>query len=129
MAELDMMIRDPNNLNDHLKVMFEDVIGEPEGAHSADCVWRNSYKCFNCGKSCCYTFLTFICAIPLALCWGCEFAMMSFQHIWQFTPCLRMFGSYLGCYQKFFGSVINCCLAPVCEACGLCFSKIAVSNK
>merc|ERR1711936_409871 len=47
-AELDMMNRDPNNINPHLKVGFEDIFGEPEEIRSMDCVWQNSYKCFKC---------------------------------------------------------------------------------
>ncbi|KAK6175092.1 hypothetical protein SNE40_013626 [Patella caerulea] len=129
MADLDMEARDPNNLNDHLKVNFDDVLGEPEGAHSADCVWRTSYLCFNGGKNCCYMFLTFICGLPLALCWGCEFAMITFQHVWQITPCMRIFMINCGCAQKFFGTCVNCCLAPICEAVGMCFSQVTVTNK
>ncbi len=37
---------------------FHEIIGEPPGAHSADCVWVNAYKCFNCSANCCYLFLT-----------------------------------------------------------------------
>ncbi|XP_041378554.1 caveolin-1-like [Gigantopelta aegis] len=125
----DMVNRDPNALNEHVKVMFEDVIGEPEGAHSADCVWRNSYKCFTCTKNCCYLLLTFLCAIPLSFCWGCEFAAITFEHVWQISPCLRVCMINLGCAQKFFGSLVNCCLAPVCEAVGMMFSNVRVENK
>ena len=55
------------------QTFFEDVIGEPEGAHSAECVFRNSYRCFYFSKDLCYTILTYLCAIPLAFCWGCEY--------------------------------------------------------
>ena len=65
--------------------MFDDVLGEPEGAHSAECVWRNSHKCFNGGLGCCYKFLTFICGLPLALYWGCHFACVSFSGKTYFT--------------------------------------------
>ena len=34
-----------------LQVQFDEVIGEPEGAHSADCVWVWSFKCFTGEKS------------------------------------------------------------------------------
>merc|ERR1712121_521385 len=78
---VDLVNRDPNDLNDHVKVKFEDVLGEPEGAHAIDCVWKNSYTCFNCCKGCCYKLLTILCGIPLAACWGCEFAMITFQHV------------------------------------------------
>lgn len=126
--DLDMSNRDPNDLNSHVKVSFEDVIGEPDGAHSHDCVWGCSYKCFEGGRKICYLILTFLCAVPLSLCWGCEFACISFTHIWKVTPCLRVMQINLGCAQKFLSAMINCCLAPICETCGLMFSKIKVTN-
>lgn len=150
MGEPDMENRDPNNLNDHVKVSlwrriysssfskwlhwligivscqvcFEDVIGEPEGAHSHDCVWRLSYKCFEGGKKICYMILTFLCAAPLALCWGCQFACITFGHIWQVTPCLKVWQINVGCLQSFYTSCINCYYVPLCEAWALLFSKI-----
>ncbi|KAK0044783.1 caveolin-1, partial [Biomphalaria pfeifferi] len=51
-------------------VMFDEVLAEPDGAHSINCVWNCAYKCFNCCKGCCYKFLTLLCGIPLAICWG-----------------------------------------------------------
>ncbi|XP_025107289.1 caveolin-1-like [Pomacea canaliculata] len=124
----DMVQRDPNNLSDHIKVAFEDVIGEPEGAHSPDCVWVNSYKCFNCSRDCCYAVLTALCAIPLSFCWGCEFAWITFQHVWQIGPSLRIFMINCVCAQKFFSTCLHCCLGPICETCGLFFSQITVKN-
>ena len=43
----DLSQRDPNNLNEHLQVMWDDVFGEPEGVRSTDCAWSFSYKCFH----------------------------------------------------------------------------------
>merc|ERR1719336_2883557 len=75
---LDLAQRDPNNLNEHLQVMWDDVFGEPEGVRSADCAWQCSHKCFHGTRSCCYLSLTTIFAPCLA-----------FQHIWCLGPCLR----------------------------------------
>ncbi|XP_070183798.1 caveolin-2-like [Littorina saxatilis] len=58
MAELDLVNRDPNNINDHVKVAFEDVLAEPEGARSIDCVWICSHSCFEGSKSCCYSIMS-----------------------------------------------------------------------
>ncbi|KAL4226699.1 Caveolin-3 [Mactra antiquata] len=46
--EIDLVNRDPNNINDHLKVRFEDVLAEPEGIRSIDCIWKLSYYGFEC---------------------------------------------------------------------------------
>ncbi|CAH1783690.1 unnamed protein product [Owenia fusiformis] len=128
MEKPDMIERDPNNINDHIGVEFEDIIAEPDGAHSQDCVWRNSYKCFNCGKNLCYKILTFICALPLALCWGCSFACISFSHIWQVTPCYKVLDINCGCIRKFWGLCVNCAIGPCCEACSLFFAPFASSG-
>ena len=56
MAELDLINRDPHDMNNYIQVNFDDVLGEPEGAHAAECVWQNAFKCFNCGKNFCYKY-------------------------------------------------------------------------
>ncbi|XP_064633345.1 caveolin-3-like [Lineus longissimus] len=118
----DMENRDPNNINDHLQVVFEDVFAEPDHAHSLDCVWRNSYKCFNCTKNCCYLALTTLCSIFVAFCWACEFATLTFYHVWYVTPCFKVCEIELGCCKKFYSLCMRCALDPLCEACGLLFS-------
>lgn len=45
-ASFDMDSRDPNRLNEHLQVQWNDVIGEPESIRSNDCIWNCSYKVF-----------------------------------------------------------------------------------
>jgi len=61
--DIDLINRDPHSMNHYVQVEFDDVLGEPTGAHSSDCVWKNSFKCFTCGKNFCYKFLTFFCGI------------------------------------------------------------------
>ncbi len=56
MSELDLINRDPHDMNNYIQVNFDDVLGEPEGAHAAECVWQNAFKCFNCGKNFCYKY-------------------------------------------------------------------------
>ncbi|XP_060595771.1 caveolin-1-like [Ruditapes philippinarum] len=125
---VDLDNRDPNELNGHIKVQFEDVLGEPEGIRSMDCVWKNSYSCFECGKNLCYKILTFLCGLCIALEWGCCFAGITFQNVWCCTPFLRAFSICMGCAQKFFGSCLSCCVVPVCESCGALFSKIKITK-
>lgn len=126
--ELDLVNRDPNNLNEHIKVQFDDVFGEPDGAHSIACVWKLAYLCFNCCKGCCYKLLTLFFGICIAIWWGCEFAHIAFDHVWYITPALRVCQVYCGCAQKFYGTCLNCCLQPLFEVCGHCFANIRVTN-
>ena len=86
---LDLNNRDPRNMNNFIQVEFDDALGEPNGTHSKDCVWKNSYKCFTCGKNNAYMIMTFLCGIISALSWGCTFGCLSFIIIWCVTPLLR----------------------------------------
>ena len=109
-------------------MLFEDVIGEPEGSHSEECVWRNSYKCYYVGKNCCYMILTYICAIPSAFCWGCYFACLAFNHIWYFTPCIRVFNMNFSIFSRVYGTIVHCCMDPCYESMALMFTRIFVTN-
>ena len=60
MDTIELMNRDPHKMNHFIQVEFDDVLGEPVGTHSIDCVWRNSYKCFTCGKNLAYSIMTFL---------------------------------------------------------------------
>ena len=110
-----------NIKKNHLQVAFEDVLAEPEGIRSMDCVWSNSYTCFNCWKNLCYMINTLFCGICIAMEWGCEFAHIAFTHIWYITPCFKVLELNCGCCKKLYGMCIHCCLDPLCEACGLLF--------
>ena len=110
------------------QVAFEDVLAEPEGSQSNDCVWRLSYRCFRGGKLCCYRCLTVFCGCFIALFWGCQFACVMFEHIWCYTPRLRLLAINCGCLQKLWGTTLQCLLAPVCETFGLCFSNIVINH-
>ncbi|XP_060078227.1 caveolin-1-like [Ylistrum balloti] len=120
--------RDPNDINSTTKVAFEDVLAEPDGIHSCDCVWKASYCCFNCGKNCAYRCMTCLCGLCISLYWGCEFAFIAFEQIWCVTPTLRIFAIYCGSFQKYFTIIVNCCMAPICQTCGLFFSQISVNH-
>jgi hypothetical protein len=89
MPELNMENRDPNGMNAFIQVQFDDVLAEPEGAHSADCVWENAYKCFNCGFGCIYKLWTYCCGICYGLFWGWIFACIAIKVIWIITPGMR----------------------------------------
>ncbi|CAF1055669.1 unnamed protein product [Brachionus calyciflorus] len=127
-AEIDLINRDPNVMNNHVQVMFDDVLAEPEGAHSADCVWRNSHKCFTCGRNLCYKILTYICGLPLALFWGCVFAMVSFSEIWCVTPHIRCLHVTLYSVKKMLSIILGSILGPIMETYGMIFSRIHITQ-
>ncbi|XP_033745942.1 caveolin-1-like [Pecten maximus] len=125
---VDMVKRDPNEINTDVQANFEDVLAEPDGTHSFDCIWKFSYVCFSGGKDCCYKLLSTLFGLCIALLWGCEFAIITFEMVWCYTPMLKAYTISMGLQQKFFSVCINCCLAPVCQTCGLFFSNINVKN-
>ncbi|OWF35033.1 caveolin-3-like [Mizuhopecten yessoensis] len=128
MEGVDLMARDPNSLNDLVQVAFHDVLGEPDGTHSIDCVWTTAHTCFTCSKNCCYKFVSTLCGLCIAVAWGCEFALITFEAVWCFTPALKAYSIIMGINQRFFGILISCCLAPICETCGLCLSNISMKK-
>lgn len=107
MAEIDLTNRDPNHLNNHIQVNFDDVFAEPEGAHSMDCVWTNSFKCFNCWLGCCYKLITFFTGIFIAMGWGCLFALVAFTEVWFLTPYIRLQNIVLTNVGKLYSIVLN----------------------
>ncbi|XP_040214511.1 caveolin-3-like [Rana temporaria] len=123
---LDMDNRDPNNMNEHVRVLFEDAFGEPEGSHSIPGVWGMSYKTFNGVKNCCYIVLSVLCGCPLAFCWALEFACVQCCHIWCVGPCIRMWNMNFACMKLFWASCVHCLCDPCHKSLGLCLSLIKV---
>ncbi|KAK3102719.1 hypothetical protein FSP39_013424 [Pinctada imbricata] len=119
MGDIDMINRDPNNINGHLgTLIFTDVIGEVEGAHSIDCVYTCSYKCYECWKGLCYKIATLCCGICIAIEWGCEFAAIAFCHIWCISPCMKIVDINCGLCSRIYRLCIDCCCTPCYESVG-----------
>ena len=104
--DLDLINRDPHKMNHFIQVEFDDVLAEPSGTHSKDCVWKNSYKCFTCGKNNAYSILTLLCGIISALSWGCTFGCLAFEIIWCITPCVRLLNVLLHPIKKIFSIIL-----------------------
>ncbi|XP_033127403.1 caveolin-1-like [Anneissia japonica] len=126
-SDIDMVQRDPSDLNSHVKVMFEEVLGEPDGSHSIDGVWRCAFKCFEGSRNLCYRILTAICAVPLAFCWGCEFAFLSFYHVWCVTPYLKAYIININSCKIMYRACCSACCDPCFESVGRCLSDIRVT--
>merc|ERR1711893_585168 len=128
MAEVDMEQRDVNELNSHVKVVFEEVLGEPDGVRSIDCVWRNSYSCFNGTLSCCYKVLTILCGIPLAFCWGCEFACTACYHVFYMTPMIRDTAIWCKQTEAVCRICVTACCTPIMASMGRCLGMISMKE-
>uniref|UniRef100_A0A4W5NPJ1 Caveolin n=1 Tax=Hucho hucho TaxID=62062 RepID=A0A4W5NPJ1_9TELE len=88
--------RDPNDINSHLKVGFDDVIAEPSSSHSFDKVWIGSHAVFELVKYGFYLILTTILAVPMAFILGIVFGVFSCVHIWYEHHMLSCFPMMLG---------------------------------
>ncbi|XP_014478854.1 PREDICTED: caveolin-3-like [Dinoponera quadriceps] len=121
--------RDPNSLNQHLQVMWDDVIGEPEGIRSPECAWRLSGHCFRLSRGCCYVLLSVLVAPLLALCLGFTFACLAFQHIWCVAPCLRVWKITCAAMRNFLAAVTQAIIRPVMEAMGYLCHNIRIFNQ
>ncbi|XP_063427527.1 caveolin-3-like [Mytilus trossulus] len=119
--------RDPSNINEIVRVQFEDLFTEPEGSHSIDGVWRASYRVFTGTKHWCYRILSAIFAVPCAFCWGLHFACLTFSHIWTIQPSLRSCNIEIYPMARLWGLFVRSFCDPFCESVGLMLSKIKIS--
>ena len=64
------------------QVNFEDMIAEPESAHSGDRVWIWSHALFEVSRVWFYRIVTVLLAVPVSLITGVLFGILSCFHIW-----------------------------------------------
>ncbi|XP_040199710.1 caveolin-2 [Rana temporaria] len=124
--EINQRDRDPNNLNSHLKLGFEDVIAEPETTHSFDKVWICSTALYEISKYLVYKVLTALLAIPLAFVIGLVFAILSCLHIWIVMPFVKTCLMVLPSVQAIWKGVTDSLIAPLYASMGRCFSSVSV---
>ncbi|KAM8974719.1 caveolin-2 [Pelodytes ibericus] len=118
--------RDPRKLNSHLKLAFEDVIGEPATTHSFDKVWICSTALFEISKYLIYKVLTLLLAIPLAFVVGLVFAILSCLHIWIVMPFVKTWLMVLPSVGAIWKGITDSLIAPLYASMGKCFSSVNV---
>ncbi|XP_011501456.1 PREDICTED: caveolin-3-like [Ceratosolen solmsi marchali] len=128
-SNIDLEDRDPNRLNRHIQVFWEEVIGEPEGVRSPECAWRLSRHCFRLSKGCCYVLLTVLIAPLLALCLGLTFACLAFEHVWCIVPCLRVWRITCSSFRNFWTVLVQSVVLPFTEALGYFFHNVRVFSQ
>ncbi|XP_071954527.1 caveolin-1-like [Antedon mediterranea] len=123
-----MTERDPYQVNDDVRVGFDDVFAEPDGMHSFDFVWEYSFLTFSSSKLWCYKIITAVCSLPFSLCWGIQFAFLTFCHIWYVMPCLKMWVVSLDWVGKSWSHCVRTFADPVFESAGRFLGNIRVST-
>ncbi|KAM3608676.1 uncharacterized protein V6R79_002822 [Siganus canaliculatus] len=120
--------RDPNDMNAHLKVGFEDVIAEPISTHSFDRVWIGSHATFELVKFIFYRLLTTLLAVPMAFILGVVFGVLSCIHIWLVMPLIQSFLMLLPSIQVVWRSVTDMFVTPLFHSMGKSLSSIHVKT-
>ncbi|XP_076815079.1 caveolin-1-like [Clavelina lepadiformis] len=123
---LDYGNRDPENLQQAVKVNFADIIAEPSGAHSFNTIWGTSYKVYSVTKFWIYRIMTVLFGVPCALFWGIYFSCLAFLSIWWIMPCIRAIAIKMNFVSKLWSIAIRTFLDPVFESFGLILSRIRV---
>jgi len=119
--------RDPQGINQHVKVQFDEIFGEPDKEiYSFDKVWTLGSLVFSQTKLWCYRITSLICVLPLAVCWGCSFACVSFCSVWCCMPCFRCQQIKCVFFKNCWKLYIDSCVAPFWAAIGSVFSGIRV---
>jgi len=121
---LNVLDRDEKKVNDHINILFEDVIGEPDPTHGFEFVWRLTYLLFNATRFWLYRIIAAIIAIPLALLWAVVFAFINLATVWGFTPLLRIFDIVLHYVHRVWSGLVRCVLDPFFSSGALLFSNI-----
>ncbi|XP_078076007.1 caveolin-2-like [Mustelus asterias] len=116
--------RDPNGINTHVKVSFEDVIAEPAATQTFDGVWICSHVSFEFSKFVLYKVLTLFLAIPLAFAIGIFFAIISYIHIWFLMPIVKTFMMILPSFRIIWKTIMDMFISPLCQSMGRCFSAV-----
>jgi len=122
---LNVLDRDERKVNDHINILFEDVIGEPDPTHGFEFVWRLTYLLFNATRFWLYRIIAAIIAIPLALLWAVIFAFINLATIWCFTPLLRIFDITLHYVHRVWSGLVRCVLDPFFSSGALLFQNMS----
>ena len=69
---------------------------------------------------------SYLCAIPAACCWGCNFACLAFEHIWCLTPSIKYCKISYYPLMRLYSFAIQCLCVPFFEAVALVFSKVGI---
>ncbi|XP_066140956.1 caveolin-2-like [Euwallacea fornicatus] len=122
----DLEDRDPEKINRHLEVPWENLIGEPQSIRSPECAWSLSKQCFRCSRIGVYTCLSVLCGPIAAFLIGLCYAIFYFLYIWCATPSLWFIKISCGVTRSFVRAFTQGFLAPLMGAFGHIFAHIKV---
>uniref|UniRef100_A0A8C7CEM9 Caveolin n=2 Tax=Oncorhynchus kisutch TaxID=8019 RepID=A0A8C7CEM9_ONCKI len=116
--------RDPRGVNECLKVSFEDVIAEPASVRSGDRVWIWSNALFEVTRVWIYRIVTVLLAVPVSIITGLIFAILSFLHIWFFSPFVHHILIITYWLQSLWSIVLDIGVRPFLTSAAKCYDGI-----
>ncbi|XP_026868239.2 caveolin-2 [Electrophorus electricus] len=118
--------RDPRQINECLKVSFEDVIAEPTAVRSGDRVWLWSHALFEVSRVWSYRIITALLAAPVSILAGILFAVLSFLHIWLLSPCIKAILVNTGWLETLWHSILDIFILPFFYSAAKCYGGVGV---
>lgn len=125
---LNLLDRDEKHVNDHVNLVFEDVLAEPDASHGFDGAWKLTYLVFSTTRLWCYRLLSALLALPCGLTWGLLFSLLSLLHVWFFTPVLSIFDVLLHVVRRVWGGLVRTLLDPVFQSIGKVAGDVRVTR-
>ncbi|XP_064486445.1 caveolin-3-like [Ornithodoros turicata] len=125
---LNLLDRDEKHVNDHINLVFEDVIAEPDASHGFDGVWKLAYLVFSSTRLWAYRLLAAFLALPCGLTWGLLFSLLQLLNIWLVTPLLRVFEVVLHVLHRVWSGLVRTFLDPVFMSIGKVAGDVRVTR-
>lgn len=126
-AGLNLLDRDDRRVNDHINIVFEDVLAEPDSDHGFDSIWGLAFLVFSGTKLWVYRIISAFLAIPCGILWGFLFSILTLLNIWLITPMLRTFDVLMHILHRVWSSVVRTFLDPVFQSMGQLCSNITIN--
>ncbi|XP_076336797.1 uncharacterized protein LOC143239525 isoform X2 [Tachypleus tridentatus] len=104
---LNFLDRDEKHINDHINVVFEDVVAEPVANQGFDGVWRVSYLTFSLTKYWIYRILAIVVVVPCSILWGLVFSLLALLNVWFVTPLLKFIDVILNIVKRWKQGIAN----------------------
>lgn len=128
-VSMNLLDRDSAHINDHVNVVFEDVLAEPRANQGFDQVWQLAYVLFSGTKFWVYRVLAAACAVPCGVVWGLFFSLLSVASVWIITPTMKVIDVLLHIVRRVWTGVIHAILDPVFQSVSLCFGGINIRKQ
>lgn len=127
-AGLNLLDRDEKHVNDHINLVFEDVIAEPDSSHGFDGVWKLAYVVFSSTRLWAYRILAALLALPCGIVWGFLFSVVQLLNIWLVTPVLRIFDVVLHIFHRVWSGLVRTFMDPVFQSIGKVASDVQITR-